>query len=100
MFGIFFGLSLTAGSGLFHEQPYHACDRLHRLLPVPLEIPVSYPVPSLCHPSGHKCSQNVPGTEHLDLASLLLWSALYAVFAAIGTVIAGLLHIVFRKINY
>lgn len=42
------------------EQPYHACDRLHRLLPVPLEIPVSYPVPSLCHPSGHKCSQNVP----------------------------------------
>ena len=39
------------------------------------------------------------GTEHLDLASLLLWSALYAVFVAIGTVIAGLLHIVFRKEN-
>ena len=37
------------------------------------------------------------GAEHLDLASLLLWSALYAVFAAIGTVIAGLLHIVFQK---
>ena len=59
MFGIFFGLSLTAGSGLFLDSL--SMPVIHRLLPVPLEIPVSYPVPSLCHPSGHKCSQNVPG---------------------------------------
>lgn len=97
MFGIFFGLSLTASSGLF----------LNSLI-MPAIGAIGY---FLCHwrslyltPfllfAAHLVTNAIGafrGAEHLDLASLLLWSALYAVFAAIGTVIAGLLHIVFQK---
>ncbi len=97
MFGVFFGLSLTASSGLFLNS---------LIMPVIGSIGYFlfrwrslYLTPCLLF-ATHLVT-NVLGifqdTEHLDLASLLLWSALYAVFAAIGTVIAGLLHIVFRK---
>lgn len=97
MFGVFFGLSLTASSGLF----------LNSLI-MPAIGAIGY---FLCHwrslyltPfllfAAHLVTNAIGafrGAEHLDLASLPLWSALYAVFAAIGTVIAGLLHIVFQK---
>ena len=97
MFGVFFGLSLTASSGLFLNS---------LIMPVIGSIGYFlfrwkslYLTPCLLF-ATHLVT-NVLGifqdTEHLDLASLLLWSALYAVFAVIGTVIAGLLHIVFRK---
>ena len=37
------------------------------------------------------------GVEVLDLWSVVLWTALYAVFAAVGVLIAWLLHFAFRK---
>lgn len=97
MFGVFFGLSLTASSRAVSEQSDHACDR--RLGYFLCHWRSLYLTPFLLF-AAHLVTNAIGafrGAEHLDLASLLLWSALYAVFAAIGTVIAGLLHIVFQK---
>lgn len=97
MFGVFFGLSLTASSRAVSEQSDHACDRRHRLLPVSLEVPVSYPVPSLCRASGHKRDRSVPrcGASGPGLPPAVVCAV--RGLAAIGTVIAGLLLIVFQK---
>ena len=35
--------------------------------------------------------------ERLDGYSLLMWTAIYSVFALTGVLIAGLLHFAFRK---
>ena len=37
------------------------------------------------------------GVELLDFASGVMWVAIYSIFVAIGTVIAGLLHFAFRR---
>lgn len=97
MFGIFFGLSLTAGSGLFYNtliMPVigalgYYIFRGKALYIVPLLMLVTH------------CATNLfgllQGVEHLDLRSMLLWTFLCSVFAALGTVAAWLLHFAFRK---
>lgn len=97
MFGILFGLSLTAGSGLFYN-----------ILIMPLMGAVGYcifrwralyTVPVLLL-GTHLLTNTfglIRGTEHLDLLSLLMWTGLYCLFACVGTVIAGLMHFAFRK---
>lgn len=99
MFGVFFGLSLTAGSGLFLNSLImpvigatgYCLFRWKSLYLTPCLLFVSHLVTNTIGALW--------GVERLDPASLLLWSALYTVFAAIGTVIAGLLHFVFRREN-
>ena len=41
----------------------------------------------------------IRGSEHLDIASLLLWTGIYSVFSIVGTIIVGLIHFAFRKEN-
>ena len=97
MFGIFFGLSLTAGSGLFYNT---------LIMPIIGALgyyifrwKAVYNVPLLLL-STH-CATNLLGTirgvEHLDLYSLLMWTFLYSIFALLGVVVAWLLHFAFRK---
>lgn len=95
MFGILFGLSLTAGSGIFYNvvlMPmigavgyYLFQGRAVYILPVLLTV--THAVTNLLG----------MGNEQLELYSLLMWSLLYSLFALLGVIIAALLHFVFRK---
>lgn len=95
MFGILFGISLTAGSGLFYNvvlMPVigavgYFLFRWKAMYRLPLLLTVTHFLSNLAG----------MGNEYLDGYSLLLWSFLYSLFALLGVIIAALLHYVFRK---
>lgn len=97
MFGVLFGLSLTASAELFYNiliMPIvgalgYAVFRWRALHMVPLMLFIMHFVVN-----GLSVFR---GGEKLDFLSLLLWTVLYCGFAVIGTLIAGLLHFGFRK---
>lgn len=97
MFGIFFGLSLTASSELFYNtliMPIlgaigYFLFRWKALYTVPCLLLVTHLITNTFG--------LIRGAEHLDIASLFLWTGLYCIFALIGTSIAGLLHFALRK---
>ena len=97
MFGVFFGLSLTAGSGIFYNtiiMPVigilgYVIFRKRALYFVPVLLFVTHLATNLLG--------LVRGVEHLDLYSLLMWTFLYSIFALLGVVAAWLLHFAFRK---
>ena len=97
MFGIFFGLSLTAGSGIFYNMVImpsigalgYAIFRKRALYIVPVVLFVTHFLTNLLG--------LMRGVEHLDFYSLLMWTFLYSIFALLGVVVAWLLHFAFRK---
>lgn len=99
MFGIFFGLSLTAGGDIFYNtliMPVigglgYFIFRWKALYNVPILLLLTHGVTNLFG--------LMRGVEHLDLYSLLMWTVLYSIFALIGVLIAGLLHFSLRKEN-
>lgn len=97
MMGIFFGLSLTAQEDMFYN-----------ILIMPVIGALGYFV------FHWKALFNVPillliihiftnffgmfrGIQHFELLSLLMWTGIYAAFAVMGVLIAGLLHFAFQK---
>ena len=97
MFGIFFGLSLTASSELFYNtliMPIigalgYYIFRWKALYRVPVLLLITHFTTNLFG--------MVRGVEHLDLYSLLMWTFLYSIFATLGAIVAWLLHFAFRK---
>ncbi|MBR2894456.1 MAG: zf-HC2 domain-containing protein [Oscillospiraceae bacterium] len=97
MFGIFFGLSLTASSGIFYNtliMPVigalgYIIFRKRALYIVPVLLFVTHVVTNLFG--------LVRGVEHLDLYSLLMWTFLYSIFSLLGVVVTWLLHFAFRE---
>lgn len=97
MFGIFFGLSLTAGQDMFYNTLImpaigalgYYIFRKKALYLVPLLMLATHLATNLLG--------LLWGTEHLDLPSVLLWTALYSLFAILGTAAAWLLHFALRK---
>lgn len=95
MFGLFYGLMLTSGSGIFQNA---------WIMPVIGGIGYYlfrwkglYIIPALLLVTHTLTNWLGLGGEILDLPSLLLWSAIYCGAAVVGLVIAGLLHFAFRK---
>lgn len=97
MLGIFFGLSLTGGQGLFYNiliMPVigalgYLLFRWKSLYQVPLLLLITHFAINLLGIAR--------GMEHLDFYSLVMWTFFYSVFAALGSLAAGLLHFAFRK---
>ena len=95
MFGILFGLSLTAGSDIFYNAVLmpilgavgYFLFRWKALCLLPVLLTATHFVTNLLG----------MGSEQLDAYSLLVWSGLYSLFAVLGVIIAALLHFVFRK---
>ena len=97
MFGIFFGVSLTAGSGLFYNtliMPVigalgYYIFRRKALYTVPVLMLITH------------CATNLlgmlRGVEQLDLLTVVMWTAIYSIFSELGTIAAWLLHFAFRK---
>ena len=95
MFGIFYGLMLTAGSGIFYNT---------MIMPVIGAIGYYlfrwrglYIIPALLLGTHFLTNALGLGEEYLNLYSLLLWTGIYCVVALVGFVIAALLHFVFKK---
>lgn len=95
MFGIFYGLMLTAGSGLFMNVI---------IMPIIGGIgyylfrwKALYIVPALLFVTHIFTNALGLGGEVLDPMGLFLWTAIYCCVALIGFVIAALLHFAFQK---
>lgn len=97
MFGIFFGLSLTATSELLYNaliMPIigilgYVLFRKKAFYLVPLLLLVT-------HFALYLLSL-LRGVQHLDLFSLLMWTVFYSFFALLGSTAAWLLHFAFGK---
>lgn len=95
MFGIFYGLMLTAGNGLFMNVI---------IMPVIGGIGyflfrwrALYIVPALLFVTHVFTNALGLGGEVLEPMGLFMWTAIYCGVALVGFVIAALLHFVFRK---
>ena len=86
MFGVLFGLMLTAGSGIFHNA-----------LIMPIIGAIGYLIPGILFVTHLVINYLGMGQEVLGFVTLMTWTGLYCIFALIGFVIAALLHFVFRK---
>lgn len=97
MFGVFFGLSLTASSELFLNvwiMPIigsigYYLFRWKGIYITPCLLLITHLITNTFG--------LIRGTEHLDILTLFMWTAIYAFFSTIGTVIAGLIHFGLRK---
>jgi len=97
IFGIFFGLSLTAGSDMFYNSILmpiigalgYVIFRWRAVYWVPMLMAVTNAV---------GCAiEFVRGTDSVELISVFWWTAIYCVFVWVGIAIAGLLHFALRK---
>ena len=97
MFGVFFGLSLTARSELFLNSlimPVLGCIgyylfRWKALYITPILLLVTHLITNTFG--------LIYNSQYLDIASLFMWTAIYSVFSMIGTIIVGLIHFALRK---
>lgn len=95
MFGVFYGLMLTAGSGLFYNiliMPAigaigYYLFRWKALYQIPILLLVTHVITNALG----------LGEEYLDPVTLLFWTGLYCLFALLGTAIAALLHFALKK---
>ena len=97
MFGVFFGLSLTATSELFFNSlimPILGCIGYYLF-----QWKALYITPTLLLITHFIINtfRLIRGLEYLDIASLFMWTAIYSFFSIIGTIIAGLIHFALRK---
>ena len=97
MFGIFFGLSLTASEEMFLNS---------FIMPIIgvfgyylFRWKAAYTVPCIIVISNFIINGIgfLRGVESLDIMSVVMWGSVYSLFAIIGTIIAGLLHFGLRK---
>jgi len=97
MFGIFFGLSLTASEEMFFNSfimPIIGAFGYYLF-----RWKAAYTVPCIIVISNFIINGIgfLRGVEHLDIMSMVMWGSIYSLFAIIGTIIAGLLHFGLRK---
>lgn len=97
MFGIFFGLSLTASQEMFYNSLLmplvgavgYVVFRWNALYVVPGLMLVTSCLSMLLG--------MLRGVEYLDFASGVMMVTIYSIFVVIGVAIAGLLHFAFRR---
>lgn len=97
MFGIFFGLGLTASQEMFYNSLLmpmvgvlgYVIFRWKAIFVVPILIVITNVLSFLI---GF-----MQGAEFIEFYGTLMWAFLYSIFVIIGVIIAGLLHFAFRK---
>lgn len=88
MFGIFFGLGLTAGSDMFYNSLI--MPAIGALGYIIFRKKVFYEVPFLLLIT-HLLTNGVGmmrGVEHMDIYSVFMWTAIYSILAVVGALIA------------
>ena len=97
LFGIFFGLGLTASSELFYNSLImpivgifgYVIFRWKSLYAVPLLLLITNVISFVLNVFR--------GIEELGMYSRVMWTGIYSVFVIVGIIIAGLIHYAFRK---
>ena len=97
MFGVLFGLSLTASEEMFYNSLImpvigalgYVIFRWKAIYQIPLLLLVM------------QCLINflglARGMEYMPFVAILMWVGIYTIFVEIGILVAGLLHVAFRK---
>ena len=97
MFGVFFGVSLTASEGTFYNSL--VMPVIGVLGYVIFRWKAAYQVPLLLliiHFLSGALGM-VRGLEELSIMGIVMWVGIYSVFVEVGVLVAGLLHFAFRK---
>ena len=97
MFGVLFGLSLTASEEMFYNSLImpvigalgYVIFRWQAVYQIPLLLLV---MQSLINFLGL-----ARGMEYMPFVAILMWVGIYTIFVEIGILVAGLLHFAFRK---
>ena len=97
MFGVFFGLSLTASEEMFYNSLImpvtgalgYVIFRWKAVYQVPLLLLV---MQFLINFLGM-----ARGMEYMPVMGVVMWVGIYTIFVELGVLVAGLLHFVFRK---
>ena len=97
VFGIFFGLSLTAGSDMFYNSILmpiigalgYVIFRWRAVYWVPVLMAATNAVGCVI--------ELARGTESVEIISVFWWTAIYCLFVWVGILIAWLLHFALRK---
>lgn len=90
IFGIFFGVSLTAGANMFYNSLIMPV--IGALGYILFRWKALYRVPVLL-----LTAHGLLNIFRFDAGTLFVWTALYSFFALLGVLIAGLLHYAFKK---
>jgi len=97
MFGVFFGLSLTASQEMFYNSLIMPV--IGALGYVIFRWKAVYFVPVLLLVT--QCLINffgmAKGMEYMAFVEILMWIGIYTIFVELGVLVAGLLHFAFRK---
>lgn len=97
MFGVFFGLSLTASEEMFYNSLImpvigalgYVIFRWKAIYQIPLLLLV---MQSLINFLGMS-----RGMEYMPFVAILMWVGIYTIFVELGVLVAGLLHFAFKK---
>ena len=97
MFGVFFGLSLTASDDMFYNSLImpvigalgYVIFYWKAVYQVPLLLLV---IQFLINFFGM-----ARGMEYMPIMGIVMWVGIYSIFVELGVVVAGLLHFAFRK---
>ncbi len=95
MFGIFYGLGLTAGSGVFYNAVI--MPLIGGLGYYLFRWRGLYLIPALLFVTHLATNALGLGEEHMNLPMLLMWTGIYCAIALVGFVIAVLLHFALKK---
>ena len=97
MFGVFFGLSLTASQEMFYNSLImpvigalgYVIFRWKAIYQIPLLLLL---MQSLINFLGL-----ARGMEYMPFVAILMWVGIYTIFVELGVLVAGLLHFAFKK---
>ena len=97
LFGVFFGLSLTASDDMFYNSLIMPV--IGALGYVIFRWKAMYQVPLLLFVM--QCMINflglVRGMEYMPVMGIAMWVGIYSIFVELGVLVAGLLHFAFHK---
>lgn len=97
MFGVFFGLSLTASNEMFYNSLI--MPLVGALGYVIFRWKAVYQVPLLLLALQLMINflGMVRGMEYMPVMGVVMWVGIYSIFVELGVIVAGLLHFAFRK---
>lgn len=97
MFGVFFGLSLTASNEMFYNSLI--MPLVGALGYVIFRWKAVYQVPILLLALQFMINflGMARGMEYMPVMGVVMWVGIYSIFVELGVVVAGLLHFAFRK---
>ena len=99
MFGLFFGLGLTDGREMFYNSLIMPVIGVLGYIVFRWKALYTLPALMLVMHIMIFVLNIIRRVEYWDFYSLVMWTVIYGIFVIVGIVIAGLLHLAFRKEN-